>query len=67
MFKTRVLRARIVMVDDRFKMGGTMYRINMLARNKSLTMLEAYAIENPSHQIYLELPHHTKMKIYNQK
>ena len=67
MFKVSVCRASSMLVDDRFKMGGIMYRIQMIARNASVTMIEAYNIKNPSHQIYVELPNHTMMKIHNQK
>ena len=67
MFKTSMQRARLLLVDDRFKLGGAMYRIRMITRNASVTTIEAYDIKDHSHQIRVELPHHTRMKIYNQR
>ena len=68
MFKTRIVCARWLMVDDRFKMGGSMYRITKFDINRQLgrVEIEAYNIAAAEEStLFASFPTNVRIKIYN--
>ena len=67
MFETRIVCARRLMIDDRFKMGGNMYRIQGLFNDRynGRTELVAVDIKNPLSVITASFNYNVRIKIYN--
>lgn len=68
MYDVRIVHSRKLMIDDRFKMAGSMYRITDVAPSVlSEVVIWAYNIENPSETIMLNVGALAHFKIYNLK
>lgn len=67
MFVTRVVCARWLMIDDRFKIGGTMYRVQNLHtdRYNGRTEVIAYDITNSRSIVTASFNNNVRIKIYN--
>lgn len=67
MLESRIVCARSLMIDDRFKMGGKMYRIQSLFNDRysGRTELVATDINNPESIIAASFFNNVRIKIYN--
>jgi hypothetical protein len=60
--------AIFLMMDDRFKMGGQMYRVIKIAHNDlGGVVIDAHLLEDRSIRITLIVDAQATMKIYNQR
>lgn len=68
-FKTHQYAASALMQDDRFRMGGKMYRITALTANQfgDLIISARPTRRNREESIALIVPMDVRFKVYNQK
>lgn len=68
--KTNNVDADLLMADDRFRMGGRMYRIKTVTRHGNCSILITfYALEDVPVAVVqsMHVARNTPFKIYNQK
>lgn len=67
MLKSKIVCARHLMIDDRFKMGGNMYRIQRLFNDRyaGRTELVAHDVDDPFSMITASFNNNVRIKIYN--
>ena len=66
-FNASDVTAKDLMQDDRFEIGGEMYRISKIVKNLDERVIHFYPIRNVTRTGTLVIPSDTKFKIFNQK
>lgn len=65
MYKTRIVHARRLMIDDRFKVAGSLYRVKDVSPTPfTTTTIWAYDVETDA-EILLTVSSLSHFKIYN--
>ena len=67
MYNKSPMPAAEIMIDDRIKVGGSLYRIYFIANAPRFTQLLGRNTKDDSLTIDLVLPPETTLTIYNQK